>query len=584
MALWDIDTTARTNTLLYYIVTDVADAETGALLDRVYTRFGVRNIRFDPNGGLYLNGRHVKIKGMANHMDFAGLGNAVPPAPAGGRPADWHANPDYSLAGNVQRFKVGKLMLMGANAWRCAHNPPNVDFLHAADELGMLVLDENRHFGIQPAGWILPDGTSGAARDPENLKDWESMILRDRNHPSVIAWSLCNEPECLMENNTASATEGKKYVAAAKALDPSRPVTGAMSSDWGLGLGTALDIQGFNYNEGQYDPFHLAHPHRPMLATETTNSNEDRGEYGGDRSFVSSFDTGQEDWWQQQASRPFMIGGFAWTGFDYKGEAKWPSVNSHFGTLDYAGFPKDRFYWYEAFWKNTTAWPVTRPTLGSLHVFGNLTGSKSTTRAMVFTNAAEVELIVVPGPRAANQTNTSLGRKAVKYLQHTEFHGFEGLVHGDGGTHLVAHGFENSSARSPFVTTEWRVPGPPVALQIGWDWGTGGMQNDGQDVSLPHVQIVDDDGLVVADGSADRYVSFTVEGAAKIIGVGNGNPHCHEPDKATGRTTFHGLARVVVQSKKNETCNPGPTGTCFYALHASAQGLRPASYVSSAAP
>ena len=169
-----------------------AAEEAAEVLDEVSTRFAPRVIEVSPTGGLRLNGKHVKLRGMANHMDFAGLGNALPD--------------------RVQYYKVQEMKKMGVNAWRCAHNPPAPEFLDACDELGLLVLDEERHFGIQPDGYILPltcndskwsaedhafmdglpcieDGV--AAWDPQNIADLRALVLRDRNHPSVFAWSLC---------------------------------------------------------------------------------------------------------------------------------------------------------------------------------------------------------------------------------------------------------------------------------------------------------------------------------------------------------------------------------------------------------
>ena len=542
--LWDVDDP----TALYVVVSTVVDAATGAALDSVTTRFGPRHVAADADVGLLLNGRHVKLRGMASHMDFAGLGNAVPD--------------------RVQRFKLGALRAMGGNAWRCAHNPPNAGFLRAADELGVLVLDENRHFGVQNAAWILPDdGVTGAAFDAENMRDWQGMIRRDRNHPSVFAWSLCNEPECLLKNATISAAAGKLYLGMAAALDPSRNVTGAMSGSWGVGLGSVLPMQGCNYNDGGYDAFHAAHPATPMLATETTNGNEDRGEYGADRSYVSAFDTAQEGWWRDEVARPFMMGGFAWTAFDYKGEAKWPSVNSHFGTLDLAGFPKDRFFWYRARWRNGSSSGGSADAEDTLHVFGNFTGTGAregvaaakTTRAMAFTNAAEVELLVLGSGGGAN---TSLGRHAVSADGDVGWSGFAPL---GAGTQLVAHGYRAMGGAAPFVTTALRMPGAAVALQLRWEMAQQTLVTGGQDVALAEVSVVDGAGQLVH--GAEHLVSFAVSGPGRLVGVGNGNPHCHEPDKGANRSAFHGLVRAIVQS------GDGGAAAGTVTLRATAEGL-----------
>jgi beta-galactosidase len=508
--LWSIENPVL-YTLQTSLVVDNGDGG-GQVLDTVTTRFGPRSVVFNASTGLYLNGEHVKLQGMANHMDFAGVGNAVPD--------------------RVQRFKISKMKAMGANAWRCAHNPPAAAFLDAADEMGLLVLDENRHFGIQTDKALL-FSASPAAWSLENQADFRAMIARDRNHPSVIAWSLCNEPECYLQNDTVSAKAGALYKAMQQELDPSRGLTGGMTRDWGMGLGSVLDIQGFNYNDDSYDGFHSAHPNTPVLATENWSGLSDRGEYGcwgpsdrqgcvGPNGYQSSLDSAQETWWRDEATRPWMLGGFAWTGFDYKGESQWPSVNSHFGCLDLAGFPKDRFFWYQAQW---TDQPV-------LHIFGTPFNDTSR-RVMVFTNAPEVELF--------DAQNTSLGRKRVPPLSHQNW-----TLTESPGKQLTAQGYRSSTDMAPFITAALFATGPAVAVRVAWEMNQTSIHADGHDVALATVSVVDAAGRVVPD--AGHYLSFEVTGPGKIIGVGNGDPHCHEPDKATARSAFHGLARVIVQS------------------------------------
>ena len=244
MGLWSIETPR-----LYEAVTSLSHGD--EVVDQVSVRFAPRTIAVTATGGLSLNGKHVKLSGVANHMDFAGLGNALPD--------------------RVQWFKVSEMKKMGVNAWRCAHNPPAPEFLDACDELGLLVLDEERHFGIQPDGYIwpltcndsrwsasdhtfmdnlpcFPDGI--AAFDPANIADLRSMVLRDRNHPSIFAWSLCNEPECETTNSSTALAAGQLYKRTIMELDPTRNVTGAMVDfSWAgkAALGQLLDIQGFNY-------------------------------------------------------------------------------------------------------------------------------------------------------------------------------------------------------------------------------------------------------------------------------------------------------------------------------------------------
>ena len=202
----------------------------------------------------------------------------------------------------------------------------------------MLVMDENRHLGDSA----------------DNLKEVASMVLRDRNHPSIIMWSMCNEQP------QAGTEAGGRVFAAMKdtvlKYDRTRPVSSAMNSGWfGQGFTDVEDLMGVNYNIQVYDRFHREHPTMPMFASETASTTTTRGEYANNRekAYVTSYHMTDETW-RSVAERPFMAGSFVWTGFDYKGEPTpydWPSINSHFGIMDICGFPKDNYYYYLSWWK-----------------------------------------------------------------------------------------------------------------------------------------------------------------------------------------------------------------------------------------
>jgi beta-galactosidase len=316
-----------------------------------------------------------------------------------------------------------------------------------------------------------------------------------------------------------------------------------------------LDIQGFNYQDGVYDAFHGEHPTTPMLATETASNNEDRGEYN-DTNYMSSFDTSQEVWWGDQVGRgkpgwqkgedlrPFMMGGFDWTGFDYKGECQWPSVNSHFGALDHAGFWKDRAWWYAAAWK---------PSEPLLHIFpGWSHPALGLLKSLIYSNADSVACTVVPtGPGP----NISLPVIRVPPLRHGV------LVPPDdspaSGT-LHCMGYVNGTAHSELILPS---AGAAASLSLTVEMGQTQLRADGQDVALLRLEVLDSHGVRVP--SATNNVSFTATGPAGIIGVGNGDPHCHEPDKGTWRSAFHGLARAIVQSDRQ-----GATGSVVIEAHA----------------
>ena len=274
-----------------YLVTSVlstaAAAESSLPPDSVVTRIGVRRTVFDADRGFMVNDRPVKLKGFANHQDFAGLGVALPD--------------------NIQRFRVSALKAMGANAWRCAHNTPAAALLDAADELGFYVWDENH--AIHPI--------------VANKGEVETMVKRDRNHPSVIMWSLCNEILC----NHFNATEAAAAKATIVALDTSRPVTAAMNGDWGDQFSSVLDVVGFNYHPEQYEAYHAAHPTQRLIGSETSSDVSDRGIYANDphgRMYVSAYDnqpvpwgnTAEGGWGPYGALMDYIAGCFVWTGFD----------------------------------------------------------------------------------------------------------------------------------------------------------------------------------------------------------------------------------------------------------------------------
>ena len=477
-----------------------------ASVDETTTPFGIRTIRFDANTGFYLNGLPIKIKGTCNHQDFAGVGIGVPD--------------------NLELWRVKHLKAMGSNAWRMSHNPPNPELLDACDKLGMLVMDENRHLGdtyhIKTA--------HGTPYD--NLSDLTSMILRDRNHPSIILWSMCNE-EALQGTD-----EGGTIFAAMKAdvlkYDTTRPITSAMNGGWGKGISNVEDLQGCNYHPYGYNAFHQAHPALPMYGSETASTVSTRGIYVNDkvRGYVSGYDVNAPPWaqtvevaWNALAERPFMAGGFVWTGFDYKGEPTpygWPCINSHFGIMDMCGFPKDNYYYYQSWWGSK---PV-------VHVYPhwNWAGKEGENIAVwVQSNADQVELFL---------NGTSLGAKPMPRFSHLEWQ----VPYAPGI--LEAKG---SAGGKLMASDRVETTGAPAALRFVTDHSA--LAADGEDVRMVEVDIVDAQGRIVP--TADNLVTFSITGAGHIAGVGNGDPSSHEPDKASRRRAFNGRCMVIVQANEN---------------------------------
>jgi beta-galactosidase len=482
---------------LYTLVTTVEAG--GAAVDDYRTPFGVRTMRFDADSGFFLNGERVEIKGTCNHQDHAGVGSALPD--------------------RLQSYRIAKLKGMGSNAYRTSHNPPTPELLDACDRLGMLVLDETRMF----------------SSSREGLSQLERLILRDRNHPCVFCWSIGNEEP------TQGTPEGARIAASmkrlARRLDPSRPITEAMndSDSWGKGLSAIVDVQGFNYGDGaRIDAFHKAFPKQWSMGTETASTVSTRGIYANDkaRGYVEAYDTQAppwgataETWWKDYAARPFVAGGFVWTGFDYRGEPTpyaWPCINSHFGLMDTCGFPKDNYFYYRTWWGDE---PV-------LHLFPHWNwggGEGQEIQVWAYSNLERVELFL---------NGTSLGSRSVTPDGHLSW-----KVPYRPGT-LEARGFKGGAQ---VLTAKRETTGPGARIVLAPDRTT--IDADGEDVSVVEVSVVDAQGRVVP--VANDEIEFTVSGSGRLIGLGNGDPSDHAPDKGTVRRVFNGLAVAIVQAGRS---------------------------------
>ena len=476
----------------------------GQVADQVTTRFGARAIRFDPDRGFVLNGKPVKIKGTCNHQDFAGVGIALPDA--------------------IHEFRVRKLQEMGANAYRFSHHMMATELLDVCDRLGMLVMAENRHLGDSPA----------------ILGQLESLIRRDRNHPSVVIWCISNEEK--EQGSKLGARQGRAMKKLIRQLDPTRPITAAMNNGYGAGLTDVIDVQGFNYHPQDYDWMRRKYPKMPFIATEIAAAVGTRGVYerkpfteGGaklegdpERCHVSAYGVNALDWsqpaekaWKAVADRPWMSGAFVWSGFDYRGEPtpfEWPATGTQYAIMDQCGFPKDVFYYYQSWWSEK---PV-------LHLFPhwNWPGRAGQEIAVwVYSTCESVELFL---------NHQSLGAQTMPRNGH-----LEGRVKYAPGK-LTARGRRNGAS----ITTEVQTTGAPAAIKLEPNRTT--IAPDGNDVSLVTVKIVDAQGRVVP--TASNLVEFSVTGAGQLLGVGNGDPACHESDKANQRSAFNGLCLAIIQA------------------------------------
>lgn len=494
--LWSLESPA-----LHRLVTVVRD-EKGTAIDRYETPFGIRTIRWDAMEGFFLNGKHVVLKGTNNHQDHAGVGVAVPDA--------------------LWEFRIRQLKELGSNAYRCSHHVPARELLEACDRLGMLVIDENRLIGT-------------TAYHDDHLS---RMVLRDRNHPSIILWSIGNE-EWRVEGADAGARITAAMQATVKRLDPTRPVTIAISGGWGRGNSVPIEAAGVNYldnmKKGGFttDQWHARRPDQFMLGTEECAFTQTRGVYqdNPDTRHLRAYDWDPSDWgssaeqaWSHYAERRFLAGMFVWTGFDYRGEPTpfdWPAIHSQFGILDTCGFPKDAAYYFRAWWRDE---PL-------LHIFPhwNWTGKEGQPISVwAHSNCDEVELFL---------NGRSLGRQRMQKYAHLEW-----SVPYAPGT-LVAHGYRDGKQ---ILTTTVETTGAPAKLVLTPDRTE--VKADGADLVVFAVSIVDAQGRHVP--TANTHVTFEVTGG-RIIGVGNGDPSSLEPDKANARSLFNGYAQVIVQAPRD---------------------------------
>ncbi len=492
--LWSLE-----NPYLYRLVS-VLKSE-NHIIHQTKTRFGIKTVKFDANEGFFLNGKPLKIQGTNNHQDHAGIGSALT---------------DY-----MQYYRIKLLKEMGCNAYRTSHNAPTPELLEACDSLGMLVIDEQRLLNSSP----------------EYINQFTRLLKRDRNHPSVFLWSIGNE-----EQNIQGNEYGKKIaqtlLAFQKDIDPTRTSTYAadMGNDF-KGVNEVIPIRGFNYREYAVSDYHKDHPNQPLLGTEMGSTVTTRGIYEKDeiRGYVPDQDitypwwaSKAETWWKLAAENNYWLGGFVWTGFDYRGEPtpyKWPNINSHFGIMDVCGFPKNIYYYYKSWWTNEDVlnlsphwnWPdkIGKP----IDVWVN-------------SNADEVELFL---------NEKSLGKKTMDRNSHLQWN----VLYEPGTLKAVAY------KKDKKITAKIETTGLATHVVLTPDKSI--LMADGKDATVVNISITDEKGREVP--TANNLLAFTISENAKIIGVGNGDPSSHEPDKCKTdswqRSAFNGKCQVIIQAGKN---------------------------------
>jgi len=485
-----------------YVYKVVSQLQQGAkVVDRYETPLGIRSFRFDVNKGFFLNGKPVKIRGVCDHHDLGSLGAAV----------------------NTRAIERQLEMLkeMGVNGLRTSHNPPAPELLELTDKMGFIVMDEA--FDM----WKIAKTKYDYHLDWDewHKRDLEDMVLRDRNHPSIIIWSIGNEVMEQWNDNPTGGTIAKELGAIVRNLDPTRPITSAtngVSRDNKVIMEGGLDLVGTNYAQAKLPEFSKMFPGRPIIGAETTSALGTRGTYNlpsdkilrwprkwdevlrdGNPDFTcSAYDNSSAPWgstheetWKLVKKHDFFSGMYIWTGWDYIGEPTpypWPAVSSYFGIIDLAGFPKDVYYMYQSEWTNQ---PV-------LHLFPHWNWKPGQQVDLVtYFNADEVELFL---------NGRSLGTKR---KQGDDVLVFWRVPFEPGVVKAVSR--KNGQV---VLTKEVRTAEDPARIVLVPDRRT--IKADGTDLSFITVKVVDRNGTVVP--MADNLIKFKVIGDGTIVGVDNG--------------------------------------------------------------
>jgi len=530
--LWGPPPTQKPNR--YVAVTTVM--QDGKEVDSYETPFGIRTLKFDPNIGVLINGEHVDLKGVCDHHDLGALGAAV----------NFRA---------LQR-QLEMLQDMGCNAIRTSHNPPAPELLELTDAMGFVVMDEAFDCWVRsktPFDFhlIFPDW---------HEQDLRAQIRRDRNHPSVIMWSIGNE----VGEQFAGPSGGvlaKELCDIVHSEDSTRPTTTAMNvAHPGDPLPNAVDIVGLNYQgagvrniPGQYDAFHQKYPDKMIYSSESADAWSSRGEYmfpvpntngvsaansvGQNRTnhqvsayelFSAPFGSTADRVFESQERHPFAGGEFVWTGWDYLGEPS-PfdtSRSSYSGIIDLAGFKKDRYYIYQAHW---------RPEFPMAHILPHWTWpgrEGQVTPVHVFTSGDEAELFL---------NGKSLGRKKKGAYQYRLR--WDDVVYQPGTIKVVA--YKNGKV---WAADEVKTAGQAAKLTVTPDRDT--ISADGKDLSFVTVAVTDKSGLM--EPAAKDRIHFEVEGPGEIVATDNGDATSFEPFGSHDRNAFNGLCLVIVRGKAGQ--------------------------------
>jgi beta-galactosidase len=543
--LWSAD-----HPYLYKAVTQLV--VNGKVTDEYTTRFGIRYFNFDVDNGFTLNGKPVKIIGVCDHHDLGCLGTAIN---------------KRALERQLEILKA-----MGCNGIRTSHNPPAPELLDLCDKMGFIVMDEAFDMWKKPKNKY----DYHLAWDEWHKKDLEDQVLRDRNHPSVIIWSIGNEIPEQWGGNDGKDSSGiliaAELASIIKALDTTRPITSALNNPYpgnAIYKSGALDLVGFNYHHQDYKTFPEKFAGKKFIATETVSALQTRGHYdmpsdsirrwpqrwdkpvaGANADLTcSAYDNCSAPWGstheetlKELMKYNFASGEFIWTGFDYIGEPTpypWPARSSYFGIIDLAGFPKDVYYLYQSLFT----------TKNVLYIFPhwNWTAGQTIDVWAYYNNADEAELFL---------NGKSLG---VRKKENDDMHVMWRVAYAPGVLKAV-------SRKNKKTVLEKIINTAGAAAKIILTADRSNISADGTDLCFVSVKVVDNNGNMVPD--ADNLVKFEVNGNGFIAGTDNGNPVSMESFKTLNRKAFNGLCLAVIQSN-------GKAGTISF--KATAEGLAPAS-------
>lgn len=508
---------------------------------------GIRSAAFDHQKGFLLNGKQVKLNGVCLHHDGGCVGAAVPKA--------------------IWARRLRKLKDMGVNSIRCAHNPPDVALLDLCDEMGFLVMDEAfdewEHMKLKATGTNTHE-SHGYSNYFKECYEWDikTMLYRDRNHPSIILWSIGNEvPDQIIPGGELVAKELKEIC---HTIDPTRCITQANDqivaepAEARQEFLEELDVVGYNYvgrwrkrAEGFYDEDHEKYPHRCVIGSENPSAGYVRSEY------ILEHDP-KDFWHKPYYSAPvavgkllrytmthdFVAGDYMWTGIDYLGESHWPKRSASCGCLDTCGFEKDAFYFYKSVWNRKESFAYLCP-------HWNLSIEEGTVIPVIcYTNCMDAELFV-------NGKSYGIKSKGFPCYGMTEIYGHFDSIRRPANTDDLFLNWDVPYVPGKIEVVGYRdgkeacrytveTVGEPAAIQLISD--VSALKADDRDIAQIEVRIVDGEGRLVP--TADCELELSLEGNGKILGIDNGRPDCHELWKDTKRSTFHGMMLVVLQAGK----------------------------------